>query len=124
MAEICQSGYTDALRFLQENSKDHSSYSCEQKCFLCGSTLNVIADLISFEMDAAKPACCELVKEAEESTENAQQNRLKPQLLESLPVNIEKGKDSGAAGAPQEKKGKSFRSLDWKLNLDFCVSVV
>lgn len=55
------------------------------------STLNVFADLIIFEMDAAKPACCELVKEAEESNENTQQNRLKPQLLESLPVNIKKG---------------------------------
>ncbi len=63
--------------------------------------------LRSLETDAHKPACCELVKdsaEAEESSENTEQNGLKapreehwwldPQLIQNLPVNIKKGKDS------------------------------
>lgn len=72
-------------------------------------------------------ACCERVKEAEESDEDTQQNGLKPvqkehwwlnpQLIENLPVNIKKGKDSGS------------NRLHWKvsvikLNVDFFVSVV
>lgn len=63
--------------------------------------------LRSLEADAPKPACCELVKEpaeAEEPNESAEHNGpkapqeehwwLDPRLIENLPVNIKKGKDS------------------------------
>ncbi|XP_035521264.1 patatin-like phospholipase domain-containing protein 2 isoform X2 [Morone saxatilis] len=86
MAEICQNGYIDALRFLQENKL--ISNECPMR---------------SLETDATKPACCELVKEpteAEESNENTQLDALKPpqeahgwldpKLIENLPVNIKK----------------------------------
>lgn len=59
-------------------------------------------------MFAARPACCQLVKEAEETNENTQQDGLKPaqkehswldpQLIEKLPVNIRKGKDGKPLG--------------------------
>ncbi|KAM9352304.1 patatin-like phospholipase domain-containing protein 2 [Symphorus nematophorus] len=80
MAEICQNGYADALRFLLDNNLI-SSESPQR----------------SLETDAPKPACCELVKE---TSDNTQQNGLKapqdehrwldPQLIEHLPVNIKK----------------------------------
>ncbi|XP_039989275.1 patatin-like phospholipase domain-containing protein 2 isoform X2 [Xiphias gladius] len=86
MSEICQNGYIDALRFLQENN-------------LIGGE----CPLRSLETDSPRPACCELVKaraEAEESGEKAQQSGLKPpqeehfwldpRLVESLPANIRK----------------------------------
>ena len=51
-------------------------------------------------MDSPKPACCELVQE---TNENTQQNGKKapqdehrwldPRLIEHLPINIKKGKD-------------------------------
>ncbi|XP_037622416.1 patatin-like phospholipase domain-containing protein 2 [Sebastes umbrosus] len=88
MAEICNNGYIDALRFLQENN-----------------LISTECPLRSLEMDAPKPACCEVVRvkesdEAEESDENTQQDGTKPhqeehrwldpQLIENLPVNIKK----------------------------------
>ncbi|XP_029909330.1 patatin-like phospholipase domain-containing protein 2 isoform X2 [Myripristis murdjan] len=86
MAEICQNGYFDALRFLQENDLIKSE-----------------CPLGTLEMDVPKPACCELVKESAEveaSNKKAQLNGLNlPQeehwwldqrLIESLPVNIKK----------------------------------
>ncbi|XP_049928489.1 patatin-like phospholipase domain-containing protein 2 isoform X1 [Epinephelus moara] len=100
MAEICHNGYTDALRFLQENN-----------------LISTECPLRSLEMDAPKLACCELkVKEsteAEESSENTQHDGVKPhqedhgwldpQLIENLPVNIKKAlceacKETHAAG--------------------------
>lgn len=55
-------------------------------------------------MDTSKPVCCELAKEqaeAEESNEETQQSGpedehwwLDLQLIERLPVNLKKGKDS------------------------------
>ncbi|KAM3608747.1 uncharacterized protein V6R79_003988 [Siganus canaliculatus] len=84
MAEICHNGYTDALRFLQENNL--ISTECPQR---------------SLEVDPPKPACCELAKEMtedEESSERKQQNEepspqekhwwLDPRLIEKLPVHI------------------------------------
>lgn len=60
----------------------------------------------SLEMDAPKPACCELARESdevEESNESTQKNELRPpedkhwwldpQLIEELPVNVKKGED-------------------------------
>ncbi|XP_071347888.1 1-acylglycerol-3-phosphate O-acyltransferase Pnpla3-like [Trachinotus anak] len=86
MSEICQKGYMDALRFLQE----HNLISSE--CPMRG-----------LETDSPRPACCELMKEqaeAEESSETTQQNGLKPpqeehfwldpQLIENLPADIRK----------------------------------
>eukprot|EP00064_Thunnus_orientalis_P005458 superscaffoldBa00000535_g5472 len=86
MAEICQNGYVDALRFLQENNLISSE-----------------CPLRSLETDIPKPVCCELAKEpaeAEESNEDTQQKGLKaprdehwwldPQLIERLPVNLKK----------------------------------
>ncbi|XP_070686530.1 patatin-like phospholipase domain-containing protein 2 [Pempheris klunzingeri] len=80
MAEICQNGYKDALRFLQENNLISSE--CPQR---------------SLEMDAPKPACCELAKDSVEAEENTQQGGRKPphgwldpRLIENLPVNIKK----------------------------------
>ncbi|XP_019934772.2 1-acylglycerol-3-phosphate O-acyltransferase Pnpla3-like [Paralichthys olivaceus] len=84
MSQICQNGYIDALRFLQDNNLISSE--CPQR---------------SLETDSPRPACCELVKEqadAEGSCENTRQNGLRsPQmehfwldlhLIEKLPVNI------------------------------------
>ncbi|XP_040894566.1 patatin-like phospholipase domain-containing protein 2 [Toxotes jaculatrix] len=86
MSEICQNGYIDALRFLQENNLISSD-----------------SPLRSLETDSPRPACCELLKrqaEGKESNENVQQNGLKfpqeehfwldPQLIENLPVDIRK----------------------------------
>lgn len=86
MAEICHNGYMDALHFLQENNL--ISGECPMR---------------SLEMDAPKPACCELVKksaESEASNESTQQNGLEPpqeehcwldpQLIEHLPANLKK----------------------------------
>ncbi|XP_018541203.1 patatin-like phospholipase domain-containing protein 2 [Lates calcarifer] len=86
MSEICQYGYIDALRFLQENN------------LISGE-----CPLRSLETDSPRPVCCELAEEqarAEESNKNTQQNGLKPpqrehfwlnpQLIENLPVNIRK----------------------------------
>ncbi|XP_044213142.1 patatin-like phospholipase domain-containing protein 2 [Thunnus albacares] len=86
MAEICQNGYVDALRFLQENNLISSE-----------------CPLRSLETDIPKPVCCELAKEpaeAEESNEDTQQKGLKaprdehwwldPQLIDRLPVNLKK----------------------------------
>ncbi|XP_041795451.1 patatin-like phospholipase domain-containing protein 2 [Chelmon rostratus] len=86
MAEICQNGYIDALRFLQENNLISSE-----------------SPLRSLETDALKSACCDLVTElpeAADSDENTHQNGQKPpqeghwwldpRLVEQLPVNIRK----------------------------------
>ncbi|KAM7397130.1 hypothetical protein PAMP_020127 [Pampus punctatissimus] len=84
MAEICQTGYVDALRFLQENNL-------------------ISSDCPLRSLDTDTPVCCELAKEADEvekSNEDTQQNGLKapqdehwwldPQLIDRLPVNIRK----------------------------------
>ncbi|XP_035497415.1 patatin-like phospholipase domain-containing protein 2 isoform X2 [Scophthalmus maximus] len=84
MSQICQTGYVDALRFLQDNSLISSE--CPPRVL---------------ETDSPRVACCELLKEradAEESRENTQQNGLRPpqaehlwldpQLVERLPVHI------------------------------------
>ncbi|TNN41783.1 Patatin-like phospholipase domain-containing protein 2 [Liparis tanakae] len=78
MAEICQSGYADALRFLRENNM--ISGECPVR---------------SLEVDAAGPACCEQPAEDEESdagvkTREEEHRWLDPQLIENLPVNIQK----------------------------------
>ncbi|XP_074534016.1 patatin-like phospholipase domain-containing protein 2 [Halichoeres trimaculatus] len=86
MAEICQNGYTDAFRFLQE----HNLISSE-------------SPMKSLETDVPSPPCCELKEEppeAEESGEVPRQSGLKPaqeghwwldlQLVEKLPLNIRK----------------------------------
>ncbi|KAK2842643.1 hypothetical protein Q5P01_012843 [Channa striata] len=86
IAEICQNGYMDALRFLQENHLVSSE--CAPR---------------TLKTDAPKPACCEQMKqmaEAEQSHNHTQQNDVKtpkdqhfwldPQLVENLPVNIRK----------------------------------
>ncbi|XP_056243663.1 patatin-like phospholipase domain-containing protein 2 [Seriola aureovittata] len=86
MSEICQKGYMDALRFLQEQ------HLISSEC-----------PLRSLETDSLRPACCELVKEqaeAEEADVNTQRSRLKPlqeehfwldpQLVEKLPADIRK----------------------------------
>ncbi|XP_034542216.1 patatin-like phospholipase domain-containing protein 2 isoform X2 [Notolabrus celidotus] len=82
MAEICQNGYMDALRFLQE----HNLISSE-------------SPMRSLETDAPAAACCELREESAED-EHTQQSRLKPaqevhwwldrQLIDKLPLNIKK----------------------------------
>ncbi len=54
----------------------------------------------SLEVDAPKPACCELAKaEAERPVENTKQKGpkhpwLDAQLIRNLPVNIKKGKNT------------------------------
>ncbi|XP_056271679.1 patatin-like phospholipase domain-containing protein 2 isoform X2 [Pseudoliparis swirei] len=78
MAEICQSGYADALRFLQENNMISGERPAR-----------------SLETDAAGPACCEQPAEDEESnagvkTHEEEHRWLDPQLIENLPVNIQK----------------------------------
>ncbi|XP_045893766.1 patatin-like phospholipase domain-containing protein 2 [Micropterus dolomieu] len=75
MAEICQNGYMDALRFLQENNLISSE-----------------SPLRSLEMDAPKPACCELVKESNQNAHRLKEEHwwLDPQLTEHLPVNIKR----------------------------------
>ncbi|XP_068578774.1 1-acylglycerol-3-phosphate O-acyltransferase Pnpla3-like isoform X2 [Cebidichthys violaceus] len=87
MAKICQNGYTDALRFLQENNLISSE--CPPR---------------SSETDSAKPACCEPKAEQPaadgESDDGGQQNGektheeehcwLDPRLTEDLPVDIQK----------------------------------
>ncbi|KAM4619394.1 1-acylglycerol-3-phosphate O-acyltransferase Pnpla3-like [Polymixia lowei] len=88
MAEICHSGYMDALRFLQEN--DLISSECP---------------MASVEVDTPKPSCCELMNETTtaEKTENSEnpllngQNPpqeqhwwLDRQVIQNLPVNIRK----------------------------------
>uniref|UniRef100_A0A3Q3JH59 triacylglycerol lipase n=1 Tax=Monopterus albus TaxID=43700 RepID=A0A3Q3JH59_MONAL len=84
MAQICQNGYMDALRFLQDNNLISSE--CPRR---------------RLEMRVLRPACCELVKHvAEESNEKTPQNQQKlhqkahvwldPQLIENLPVNLKK----------------------------------
>ncbi|XP_056138403.1 patatin-like phospholipase domain-containing protein 2 [Lampris incognitus] len=88
MAEICQSGYIDALRFLQENG----FISRE-----CPST--------SLEVDNHRLACCELVSDSPKTEEmdsranplhngpNPIQRQhwwLDPYVIQDLPVNIKK----------------------------------
>ncbi|XP_022067481.2 patatin-like phospholipase domain-containing protein 2 [Acanthochromis polyacanthus] len=86
MAEICHSGYMDALRFLKENNL--ISRDCPLRCL---------------ETQSSRPACCELEKEpaeAEESNKDKQQSRgkplqedhrwLDPKLIENLPISIQK----------------------------------
>ncbi|KAM7002334.1 patatin-like phospholipase domain-containing protein 2 [Tautogolabrus adspersus] len=81
MAEICQNGYIDALRFLQENN-----------------LISVESPMRSLQTDTSEPACCDLEKEpaeAEESVQKTQQNRrehwwLDQQLIEKLPLNLKK----------------------------------
>ncbi|XP_072241365.1 patatin-like phospholipase domain-containing protein 2 [Leuresthes tenuis] len=86
MAEICQNGYMDALRFLQENN-------------LISSDL----PLRGLEGNATKDVCCEQVKEpseavnSNEKTERCGQKQpqtdhwwLDPKLKENLPVNIQR----------------------------------
>ncbi|XP_041651744.1 patatin-like phospholipase domain-containing protein 2 isoform X2 [Cheilinus undulatus] len=90
MAEICQNGYIDALRFLQENK------------IMCPLT-DLISDspMRSLETDAPEPSCCELMKSLAEvgCRENTQENRLRAaqehwwldkRLIEKLPLNIKK----------------------------------
>ncbi|XP_062276798.1 patatin-like phospholipase domain-containing protein 2 [Scomber scombrus] len=84
MAEICQNGYLDALRFLQDNNLICSQ--CPQR---------------SLEIAAAEPLCCELPKESAEAKESSgdtqvdgakaakdEQECLDPQLIGKLPLNI------------------------------------
>uniref|UniRef100_A0A665X209 triacylglycerol lipase n=1 Tax=Echeneis naucrates TaxID=173247 RepID=A0A665X209_ECHNA len=86
MSGICQKGYMDALRFLQE----HNLISSE-------------SPLRALETDSPEPACCELMKEranAEEANKDTQQMEMKPpqkehdwldpQLIEKLPADIRK----------------------------------
>ncbi|XP_070827782.1 patatin-like phospholipase domain-containing protein 2 [Chaetodon trifascialis] len=82
MAEICQNGYIDALRFLQENNLISSE-----------------CPLRSLATDAPESACCDVMQElakAEESDESARKPSqeehcwLDPRLMEQLPVNIRK----------------------------------
>ncbi|KAM4573897.1 patatin-like phospholipase domain-containing protein 2 [Odontesthes bonariensis] len=86
MAEICQNGYMDALRFLQENNLISSD-----------------CPLRRLESDATKGVCCEQVKEPCEAvnsngnTERCDQKKpqtdhcwLDPKLIEDLPVNIQR----------------------------------
>uniref|UniRef100_UPI003AACCD42 patatin-like phospholipase domain-containing protein 2 n=1 Tax=Centroberyx gerrardi TaxID=166262 RepID=UPI003AACCD42 len=83
MAEICQSGYLDALHFLQENDLIKSE-----------------CPLGSLELDAPKPACCELVNESTEAEKSNTNARLNPpqeehwwldqQLIQDLPVGIKR----------------------------------
>ncbi|XP_030282212.1 patatin-like phospholipase domain-containing protein 2 [Sparus aurata] len=128
MAEICHNGYVDALRFLQENNLISSE--CPMR---------------SLEMDAPKPACCELARESdevEESNESTQKNELRPpedkhwwldpQLIEELPVNVKKAlceacRETPSAGGllshmtgylpkiPQLRPMESARSLAQRL---------
>ncbi|KAG7522056.1 patatin-like phospholipase domain-containing protein 2 [Solea senegalensis] len=76
MSKICQNGYIDALRFLQENNLITSN--CALK---------------SLELDSPRCACCELVKEQEENTRQDDLKHhehfwLNPQLTEKLPIHI------------------------------------
>uniref|UniRef100_UPI0037E86E58 patatin-like phospholipase domain-containing protein 2 n=1 Tax=Semicossyphus pulcher TaxID=241346 RepID=UPI0037E86E58 len=75
MAEICQNGYMDALRFLQENNLISSE-----------------SPLRSLETDAPHPACCAPVKKPAEAEESTQEEHwwLDRQLIENLPLNIKK----------------------------------
>ncbi|XP_023256154.1 patatin-like phospholipase domain-containing protein 2 isoform X1 [Seriola lalandi dorsalis] len=83
LAEICHHGYMDALRFLRE--RDLLGTQCLPRSLVA-------------EMDALKPACCELVKEAEskktpvDGPNPTQQElcRLDHKVIENLPVNIKK----------------------------------
>ncbi|TNN00690.1 1-acylglycerol-3-phosphate O-acyltransferase Pnpla3-like [Takifugu flavidus] len=73
LAEICHSGYVDALRFLQENNLISSE--CPMR---------------NLEMVATKPCCKEVT---ESNKKNPVQNRhqwLDPQLIEKLPVPIKR----------------------------------
>ncbi|XP_047451457.1 patatin-like phospholipase domain-containing protein 2 [Mugil cephalus] len=83
IAEICQNGYLDALRFLQENN-----------------LISRESPFRSLETDSSRLVCCELVKkpaEDQESGENAEEQRLEddhlwldPKVIENLPFNIQK----------------------------------
>lgn len=97
LAEICNSGYVDALRFLQENSKSWSWGGAPPPP---PSPSPAPADLISSECPgrsleaAAPPPCCEEAAEAQEP--GGKQHRwLRPQLVEKLPVQIRKGEAGG-----------------------------
>uniref|UniRef100_UPI003AAC47D7 patatin-like phospholipase domain-containing protein 2 n=1 Tax=Centroberyx gerrardi TaxID=166262 RepID=UPI003AAC47D7 len=84
LAEICHNGYMDALRFLKQNNLLGTEY---------------LSPSLVAEIDAPKPACCELQEsaEAEESDKNPNLNPpqeehwwLDQQLIQNLPVGIKK----------------------------------
>ncbi|XP_041853283.1 patatin-like phospholipase domain-containing protein 2 isoform X2 [Melanotaenia boesemani] len=86
MAEICQNGYMDALRFLQENK-----------------LISTESPMRSLETDATEHACCDQVKESSETEKSGESTKqcglkkpqrdhwwLDPKLIENLPVNIQR----------------------------------
>ncbi|KAK2842642.1 hypothetical protein Q5P01_012842 [Channa striata] len=84
LAEICQNGYVDALRFLKERN-------------VLGA--ESLPHSLMGDMDAAKPACCELVRAVKESNKaqlnghdapHQQHYWLDHSVIKNLPVGIKK----------------------------------
>ncbi|XP_061678192.1 patatin-like phospholipase domain-containing protein 2 [Syngnathoides biaculeatus] len=74
MAEICHNGWTDALRFLQDNNL----IDCEPPPR-------------SLEALSPKPACCDLVEVPVEAAGSSEEHWwLNPSVIENLPVNLKK----------------------------------
>ncbi|KAM4734577.1 patatin-like phospholipase domain-containing protein 2 [Anableps anableps] len=75
MAEICQNGYMDALRFLQENELISSE-----------------SPLRSVQTNTTKRACCEQVKDSPEGEKSDQRDHpwLNPQLIQNLPTDLQR----------------------------------
>uniref|UniRef100_A0A3Q2PU12 triacylglycerol lipase n=1 Tax=Fundulus heteroclitus TaxID=8078 RepID=A0A3Q2PU12_FUNHE len=74
MAEICQNGFLDALRFLQENDLISSE-----------------APQTGLRSDAAKHACCELMQDSGQSKAGRRDHLwLDPKLTENLPADLQR----------------------------------
>lgn len=96
LAEICHSGYVDALRFLQENSKSWggggSTEAGGDGCispWWCPTSTDLIGSecpLRNVELAAREP-CCQEVRN--------QHRWLDPQRIEKLPAELKKGEARG-----------------------------
>ncbi|XP_054898390.1 patatin-like phospholipase domain-containing protein 2 isoform X1 [Poeciliopsis prolifica] len=75
MAEICQSGYMDALRFLQENNMISSE-----------------SPLRSLQANATERVCCDQAKDPPAGEESAQRDHpwLDPKLIQNLPAELQR----------------------------------